>query len=43
MKEFGVIPEAWGPLAEGNHGIFTHPVLIEIGKKAQQNSRADSP
>lgn len=33
MKEFGVIPEAWGPLAEGKHGIFTHPVLTEIGKK----------
>lgn len=33
MKEFGVVPEAWGPLAEGNHGIFTHPTLTEIGKK----------
>lgn len=33
MKEFGVVPEAWGPLAEGNHGIFTHPVLTEIGAK----------
>lgn len=33
MKEYGVVPEAWGPFAEGNHGIFTHPVLTEIGKK----------
>ena len=33
MKEFGVQPEAWGPMAEGKHGIFTHPVLTEIGKK----------
>ncbi|MCI8407747.1 MAG: aldo/keto reductase [Lachnospiraceae bacterium] len=33
MKEFGVIPEAWGPMAEGKHGIFTHPVLTEIGAK----------
>ena len=33
MKEYGVTPEAWGPFAEGNHGIFTHPVLTEIGKK----------
>lgn len=33
MKNFGVQPEAWGPLAEGKHGIFTHPVLTEIGKK----------
>lgn len=33
MKEFGVQPQAWGPLAEGKHGIFTHPVLTEIGAK----------
>lgn len=33
MKEFGVQPEAWGPMAEGKHGIFTHPVLTEIGAK----------
>ncbi len=33
MKEYGVHPEAWDPFAEGKHGIFTHPVLTEIGKK----------
>lgn len=33
MREFGVQPEAWGPMAEGKHGIFTHPVLTEIGQK----------
>lgn len=33
MKEYSVVPEAWGPFAEGKHGIFTHPVLTEIGKK----------
>ena len=33
MKEFNVQPEAWGPLAEGKHGIFTHPVLTQIGEK----------
>lgn len=33
MKEFGVQPEAWGPMAEGKHGIFTHPVLTEIGAR----------
>jgi 2,5-diketo-D-gluconate reductase A len=33
MKEYGVTPEAWGPFAEGNHGIFTHPVLSKIGDK----------
>lgn len=33
MREYGCIPQAWGPLAEGKHGIFTHPVLTEIGEK----------
>ena len=33
MKEFKVHPEAWGPLAEGKHDIFTHPVLTQIGEK----------
>ena len=33
MKEYGVHPEAWGPFAEGSHGIFTHPVLTGIGRK----------
>lgn len=42
MKEFGVQPEAWGPMAEGKHGIFTHPVLTNIcskyGKTAAQTA-----
>ena len=33
MKAYGCIPQAWGPLAEGKHGIFTHPVLTKIGEK----------
>ena len=33
MKEYDVQPEAWGPFAEGKHGIFTHPVLTKIGEK----------
>lgn len=33
MKEYGVQPEAWGPFAEGNHGIFTDEILTAIGKK----------
>ena len=33
MKEYEVQPEAWAPFAEGKHGIFTHPVLTEIGAK----------
>ena len=33
MKTLNVQPEAWGPMAEGKHGIFTHPVLTRIGQK----------
>lgn len=33
MKTYGVQPQAWGPLAEGKHNIFTHPVLTAIGQK----------
>ena len=33
MKSYGCVPQAWGTLAEGKHGIFTHPVLTEIGAK----------
>ena len=33
MRQYGVHPEAWGPFAEGTHGIFTHPVLTRIGDK----------
>ena len=33
MKKYSVAPQAWGPLAEGKHNIFKHPVLTEIGNK----------
>ena len=33
MKELGVQPQAWGPFAEGQKGIFTHPVFTSIGEK----------
>ncbi len=32
MRDYGVAPQAWGSLAEGGHGIFTHPTLTEIGR-----------
>lgn len=32
MSDYGVVPEAWGPFAEGQFGIFTNPVLTEIGR-----------
>nr|WP_258190496.1 aldo/keto reductase [Scardovia inopinata] len=31
MKQNGIQPEAWAPMAEGKKGIFTNPLLIEIG------------
>ena len=32
MSDYGVIPEAWGPFAEGQFGLFTNPALTEIGR-----------
>lgn len=32
MSDYNVIPEAWGPFAEGQFSIFTNPVLTEIGR-----------
>ncbi len=33
MKELGVQAEAWGPLAEGKHDIFTNEILTAIAEK----------
>ena len=33
MKKYGVVHEAWAPFGEGRGGLFTDPVLQEIGKK----------
>jgi diketogulonate reductase-like aldo/keto reductase len=33
MKEYKVQPQAWGPLAEGKHGIFINTMLLEIAEK----------
>ena len=32
-EELDAVVEAWGPLAEGKDGIFTNPILSEIGEK----------
>ena len=32
MAEYGTRIMSWGPLAEGRNGLFTNPVLTEIGK-----------
>jgi 2,5-diketo-D-gluconate reductase A len=33
MREQGVQPEAWAPLAEGRNNLFIHATLVEIGRK----------
>ena len=33
MNTMGVRLEAWAPLAEGSHGIFTNPTLTAIGER----------
>ncbi len=33
LKQHGVQMEAWAPLAEGRHGLFTNGTLAAIGKK----------
>ena len=38
MKEYGIAPQAWGPLAEGKHGIFTDPELTAIGEKSGKSA-----
>ena len=36
MNELGIQPEAWGPFAEGKHGIFTHETLSAIGSRRKE-------
>lgn len=38
MKKYGVIHEAWAPFGEGRNGLFTNPVLTEIGEKYQKSA-----
>ncbi|MBF7681887.1 aldo/keto reductase [Acinetobacter sp. B5B] len=33
MNSRDIQPEAWAPFAEGKNNIFSHPILIEIGKR----------
>lgn len=33
MAQYHIVAMAWAPFAEGQNGIFTHPVLAEIGKQ----------
>lgn len=33
MAQYHIAAMAWAPFAEGQNGIFTHPVLAEIGKQ----------
>lgn len=33
MQEYGIVPQAWGPLSEGQKDIFNNKALSKIGKK----------
>ncbi|MDO4281802.1 MAG: aldo/keto reductase [Peptococcaceae bacterium] len=35
MDRYNIQPMAWAPFAEGQREIFTHPLLVEIGKAHQ--------
>ncbi|WP_367985597.1 aldo/keto reductase [Streptococcus sp. ZY1909104] len=37
MNVENVLAESWGPFREGRDQIFTHPTLVEIGKKYQKS------
>lgn len=32
IRKYGCVPQAWGPLCEGQRDIFNDPILCEIGK-----------
>lgn len=36
MKKYGTQLMAWSPLAQGKNGLFTDPVLTEIGGKSEK-------
>lgn len=38
LAESGTQLQAWGPLAEGKNGLFTDPVLTEIGAKYHKSA-----
>jgi 2,5-diketo-D-gluconate reductase A len=38
LKQHGVQMEAWAPLAEGRHGLFTNDTLAAIGKKYNKSN-----
>ncbi len=33
MAQYHIAPMAWAPFAEGQNGIFSHPLLTEIGRQ----------
>lgn len=33
LHEYGIVPQAWAPFAEGMNGMFTNPVLTDIAKE----------
>ena len=38
MAEYGVVPQAWGPLSEAQKDIFHHKTLLKIAEKHQKTT-----
>lgn len=38
MQQENIQPEAWAPFAEGQHDIFNHPLLKEVGQKYRKTT-----
>lgn len=38
MREYGIIPEAWGPLSEGQKDIFSNKALLKIAARHRKTT-----
>ena len=38
MQQYHIQPMAWAPFAEGQNGLFTHPVLTQIGAQYHKSA-----
>lgn len=37
LHEYGIVPQAWAPFAEGMNGMFTNPVLTDIAEELNKS------
>ena len=36
MKDYSIVPQAWGPLSEAQRDIFNHKLLVKIAQKYEK-------